>query len=56
LLNAGRYVGVAPGVDVSDEDFMAKLETLNEELETFNAQARVLEQTIAANVTELLEK
>jgi len=54
-LNPGRYVGVAPGEDVSDEDFKEQLETLNEELETLNAQARGLEQTIAGNVAEILE-
>ena len=54
-LNAGRYVGVALGEAVSDEDFKEKLETLNEELEILNAQARELEQTIARNVTEILE-
>ena len=54
-LNPGRYVGVAPGEEVSDEDFKEQLETLNEELETLNAQARELEQTIAANVTGILE-
>jgi type I restriction enzyme M protein len=54
-LNAGRYVGVAPGEEVSDEDFKEKLETLNEELEVLNAQARELEQTIALNVAEILE-
>ncbi|MBK7259524.1 MAG: SAM-dependent DNA methyltransferase [Ignavibacteriae bacterium] len=53
-LNPGRYVGVAPGEEVSDEDFKAQLETLNEELETLNAQARTLEQTIAANVAGIL--
>ena len=54
-LNPGRYVGVAPGEEVSDEDFKEQLETLNEELESLNAQARELEQTIAANVAEILE-
>ena len=54
-LNPGRYVGVAPGEDVSDEDFKEQLETLNEELETLNVQARELEQTIARNVAEILE-
>ena len=54
-LNPGRYVGVAPGEDVSDEDFKTLFETLNEELETLNAQARVLERTIAANASEILE-
>jgi type I restriction enzyme M protein len=54
-LNPGRYVGVAAGEAVSDEDFKEQLETLNEELETLNGQARDLEQTIAANVAEILE-
>ena len=54
-LNPGRYVGVAPGEEVSDEDFKEQLETLNGELESLNAQARVLEQTIASNVAEILE-
>jgi type I restriction enzyme M protein len=54
-LNPGRYVGVAPGEDVSDEDFKEQLQALNEELETLNAQARTLEQTIAANVAGMLE-
>ncbi len=54
-LNPGRYVGVAPGEAVSDEDFKAQLETLNEELETLNVAARGLEATIASNVTEILE-
>jgi len=54
-LNPGRYVGVAPGEVVSDEDFKEKLETLNEELEVLNAQARELEQSIASNVMEILE-
>jgi len=54
-LNPGRYVGVAVGEEVSDEDFKEKLETLNEELEVLNAQARELEQIIAQNVAEILE-
>jgi type I restriction enzyme M protein len=54
-LNPGRYVGVAPGEEVSDEDFKTQLQALNEELETLNAQARTLEQTIAANVAGILE-
>jgi len=55
-LNPGRYVGVAPGEAVSDENFKEQLETLNEELEVLNAQARELEATVAKNVTEILEK
>jgi type I restriction enzyme M protein len=53
-LSPGRYVGVAPGQDVSNEDFKKHLETLNEELESLNNQAQELEQTIAANVATLL--
>lgn len=53
-LNPGRYVGVAPGETVSDEDFKEKLETWNEELESLNAQARALEASIAKNVAEIL--
>lgn len=53
-LNPGRYVGVAPGEAVSDEDFREQLQALNEELEALNVQARELEQTIAANVAGIL--
>jgi type I restriction enzyme M protein len=54
-LNPGRYVGVAPGEAVSDEDFKAQFEALNEELETLNAQARELESVIAKNAALILE-
>jgi type I restriction enzyme M protein len=53
-LNPGRYVGVAPGEEVSDEDFNEKFAALNEELEGLNAKARELEQSIAANVAGIL--
>ncbi|HUX64059.1 class I SAM-dependent DNA methyltransferase [Sulfuricella sp.] len=53
-LNPGRYVGVAPGEEVSDEDFKEQLETLNEELEVLNAQALELQDRIAQNVASLL--
>ena len=53
-LNPGRYVGVAPGEEVSDEDFKEQLEALSEELEVLNAEARELEETIARNVAEIL--
>lgn len=54
-LNPGRYVGVAAGEAVSDEDFKTQLETLNEELVLLNAQARELEATIACNVAQIFE-
>jgi len=54
-LNPGRYIGVAPGEAVSNEEFKEQLEALNEELETLNAQAHDLEKTIASNVAEILE-
>jgi type I restriction enzyme M protein len=47
-------VGVAPGEEVTDEDFKTQLQALNEELEGLNAQARELEQTIATNIAEIL--
>jgi type I restriction enzyme M protein len=54
-LNPGRYVGVAPGDEVSDEDFKEQLNALNEELIALNVQARDIEQIIAGNVVGLLE-
>jgi type I restriction enzyme M protein len=54
-LNPGRYVGVAAGEALSDEDFKEQLGMLNEELETLNTQARDLEKAIAGNVAEILE-
>ncbi len=54
-LNPGRYVGVTEK-DADDVDFAARLEDLNEELETLNAEARELEDKIAENVSTLLSK
>jgi type I restriction enzyme M protein len=53
-LNPGRYVGVAPGEEVSDEDFKEQVESLNEELEALNGQALELQARIAQNVASLL--
>ena len=53
-LNPGRYVGVAER-EADDFDFKERLEELNEELETLNAEARELEGSIAGNVERLLE-
>ncbi len=52
-LNPGRYVGVAEN-DKDDFDFYDKLEELNEELETLNAEARELEDKIAENVNSIM--
>ena len=54
-LNPARYVGVAPGEQVSDEDFKQQLETLNEQLEALKLNAREFEQRIASNVAEILQ-
>lgn len=54
-LNPGRYVGVVPGVDLSDEDFQEKLQALHEELQELNAQARELEERIDENMTLLFD-
>jgi type I restriction enzyme M protein len=53
-LNAGRYVGVAPGEEIGDEDFKTQFEALNEEFETLTTEARKLEKTISKNAAEIL--
>jgi type I restriction enzyme M protein len=53
-LNPGRYVGVAERA-ADDFEFADRLEELNEELETLNAEARELEERIAENVVSLLD-
>lgn len=53
-LNPGRYVGVAERA-ADDFEFTVRLEELNEELETLNAEARELESRIADNVALMLE-
>ena len=53
-LNPGRFVGVAEGEQEHDEDFAAKLEALQEELEVLNAEAHELEDEISANVVNIL--
>ncbi len=53
-LNPGRYVGVAARAEEAF-DFKERLEEMNEELETLNAEARELEQRIAENISMLLE-
>lgn len=54
-LNPGRYVGVTEGDLEHDEDFAAKLATLQEELEVLNVVAHKLESKIANNVVQVLE-
>jgi type I restriction enzyme M protein len=54
-LNPGRYVGVSQGDEEHDEDFAAKLEALQEELEVLNSEAHQLEKTIAVNVAKILD-
>jgi type I restriction enzyme M protein len=53
-LNPGRYVGIAPGEKPSDEEFRVKLEELQEELDSLNGEAGVLQAQIAQNVADLL--
>jgi len=54
-LNPGRYVGVAERA-ADDFEFAERLEELNEELETLNAEARELEERIAENVAILMNQ
>jgi len=53
-LNPGRYVGVAEGA-VDDFDFKERLQELNEELENLNAEAGILEERIAENISRIIE-
>jgi type I restriction enzyme M protein len=52
-LNPGRYVGVAERA-ADDFEFIERLEELNEELETLNAEARRLEEKISENVASIV--
>ena len=54
-LNPGRYVGVADRVS-DDFGFLERMEELNEELEILNTNARQLEEKIAENIAQLLER
>jgi type I restriction enzyme M protein len=48
-------VGVAARVE-DDGDFHERLESLDEELERLNAEARVLEERIGENVGKILDR
>jgi type I restriction enzyme M protein len=52
-LNPGRYVGIAERA-ADDFEFAVRLEELNEELETLNAEARQLEEKTTENMSTLL--
>jgi type I restriction enzyme M protein len=52
-LNPGLYVGVTERA-ADDFEFNVRLQELHEELETFNAEASELEETISENVAALL--
>lgn len=53
-LNAGRYVGVVIEDDgLTAEEFKAEMLTLNGELAALNAEAKALEEAIAANIAGL---
>ena len=53
-LNPGRHIGVAPGEELSDEDFLERLELLGEEFRSLTERSHELEAAIAANVSEIL--
>lgn len=55
-LSPGRYVGVAAGDHVEDEDFREQLEALQEELEGLNIEAERLQAVIAENVAGVLAR
>lgn len=50
-LNPGRYVGVVIEEDgKTEEEFIEEMLVMNEELETFNAEAKKLEKVIGKNI------
>lgn len=53
-LTPGRYVGVAPEVDDKDFDFDETIKEIHLEIETLNAEAVELAETIAKNFEELI--
>ena len=53
-LTPGRYVGVAPGEDVGDDDFTEQFAAMNEELASLIRKAHDLEDTISRNAAALL--
>jgi type I restriction enzyme M protein len=53
-LNPGRYVGIAAGEDVSEEEFRAQFGALNEELVSLSEAAKTLEERIARSAAEIL--
>ncbi len=55
-LNPGRYVGVVIEEDgKTEEEFIAEIVGLNDELEALNKEARELEQVIARNIAEMAD-
>jgi type I restriction enzyme M protein len=54
-LNPGRYVGVAPGETVDDEEFAIKLAELNDELQGLTREAKNLEGSIVRHIAAILE-
>lgn len=54
-LNPGRYVGVAQKAQ-EEFDFLERLEELNTELETLNAEASELELKVSENIALILER
>ena len=53
-LTPGRYVGVAPEAEDEDFDFEETIKEIHDELETLNAEAAELAETIAKNFAELI--
>ncbi len=54
-LNPGQYVGVTER-PTEEFDFYERIEEMNEELETLNAEAHELEERIAENAARLLDR
>lgn len=55
-LNPGRYVGMAPEEEVSNDDISMKLISLSEEINMLNIKSRKLEELIKENLMDILGK
>jgi type I restriction enzyme M protein len=53
-LNAGVYVGNAPGEEVTDEDFKTRLEAMSGEFDSLSSSALVLQRTIHDALASLI--
>ena len=55
-LHPGRYVGIAPSIELSEVEFSEELETLNDKLKLLIQESQDLKTIIESNVKDILEE